>query len=61
MISEERHRGLDKDKVYEGVVGHNAMKARYVRLLGYFVYSLPLGLLYAFPVFKVGSADVTMK
>ena len=29
------------------------MRARYVRLLGYFVYSLPFGILYAFPLFKV--------
>ena len=37
------------------------MKPRYIRLLGYFVYSLPFGLLYAFPVFKVGRiADITM-
>ena len=34
------------------------MKARYMRLLGYFVYSLPFGILYAFPVFK-GSTVTT--
>lgn len=29
------------------------MQARYMRLLGYYVYSLPFGILYAFPIFKV--------